>query len=79
MWSPSLLHISYRIYLTQTKFAPLNDHMIAEFPWVVTMVTGCAQHWHLAVTCNVTVAIVKTIVIAAYLPYQITQINLRAL
>ena len=35
--------------------------------------TGRAQCWHLAVTCNVTVAIVKTIVIVAYLRYQSTQ------
>ena len=35
--------------------------------------TGRAQHCHLAVTGNVMVVIVKTIVIVAYLPYQITQ------
>ena len=35
--------------------------------------TGRAQLWNLAVTCNVTVAIVKTIVIVAYLPYQPVQ------
>ena len=38
--------------------------------------TGRAQRLHLAVTCNVTVAIVKTIVIVAYWPYQSTQIYL---
>ena len=35
--------------------------------------TGRAQCWHLAVTCNVKVVIVKKIVIVAYLPYQIIQ------
>ena len=35
--------------------------------------TDRTQYWHLAVTCNVTMAIVNTIVIVAYLPYQITQ------
>ena len=37
------------------------------------MATDRAQYWHLAVTCNITVTIVKTIVIVAYLPYKITQ------
>ena len=35
--------------------------------------TGRAQRWHFPVTCNVVVAIVETIVIVAYLPYQIAQ------
>ena len=35
--------------------------------------TGRAKYWYLVVTCNVTVAIVKTIVIMAYLLYQNTQ------
>ena len=35
--------------------------------------TDRAQCWHLAVTCNVKVVIVKTIVIVEYLPYQIIQ------
>ena len=35
--------------------------------------TGRAQCWHLAVTCNITVAIVRTIEILACLLYQITQ------
>ena len=35
--------------------------------------TGGAQYWHLAVTCNITVAIVKTIEIVTYLLYQVTQ------
>ena len=51
----------------------LNDYMITEFSWVVTMVTGRALYWHLVVTCKVTVAMVKPIVIVAYLPNQITQ------
>ena len=34
---------------------------------------GCHHGTGHAVTCNVTVAIVKTIVIVAYVPYQITQ------
>ena len=37
------------------------------------MTTGRAQYWHLAEAYNIIVAIVKTIVILAYLPYQITQ------
>ena len=47
--------------------------MITECSRVATMVTDRAQHWHLAVTCNITVAMVKTIVIVASLSYQITQ------
>ena len=35
--------------------------------------TGRAQYWHLAVTYNITVAIVMTIEIVAYLLYQKTQ------
>ena len=42
--------------------------------------TDHAQYWHLAVTCNVTVAIVKTSVIVWYLPCTRSQIiYLRAL
>ena len=41
--------------------------------------TGRGQYWHLAVTCNITVVIVKTIEIVAYLLYQITKNNPRAL
>ena len=63
-----LFHFS-RLYRAQNNFGPLNNHIITEFTWVVTVVTG--QPWHFAVTCNVTVAIAKTIVIAGYLPYQI--------
>ena len=72
MWSPSFLFISNRFYGTQNNFGPLNDHIITELFWVVTMAPP-AKHWHLTVNCNVTVAIVKTIVIVAYLPYQITR------
>ena len=77
MWSPSSLFISNRFYRTQNNFGPSNDHMITEFSWVVTMATDRAQYWHLAVTCNISVAIVKTIVIVAYLPYQITSNQLK--
>ena len=35
--------------------------------------TGGAQYWDLVVTCNITVAIVKTIEIVTYLLYQVTQ------
>ena len=38
--------------------------------------TDRARRWHLVVTCDITVGIVKTIVIVAYLPYQVTQIIL---
>ena len=37
------------------------------------MVTGHVQHCHIAVSCPITVATVKTIVILDHLPYQITQ------
>ena len=60
MGSPSLFFISNRFYRTLNNFGNLNDHIITEFSWV-------------AMTCNVIVAIVKTIVIVAYLPYQSTQ------
>ena len=73
MWNPSLFFISNAFHRTQNNFSPLNDHKIKEFSWAVTMVTCHAQHCHLAVTCPVTVVTVKTIEIAGYLPYQITQ------
>ena len=73
MWNISLVFITNGLYRTQNNFGLLNDHIITEFSWAVTMVTGHAQHCHLAVTCPVTVANVKVIVIAAYLPYQMTQ------
>ena len=53
----------------QNNFGSLKDHMIKEFSWVVTMFSGGAQHYHLAVNCNVTVATVTTIVTVAFLPY----------
>ena len=65
--------ISNRFHGTQNNFGPLNDHIISEFSQVVIMVTGHAQHCHLAVTCPVTVATVKTIAIAGYLPSKVTQ------
>ena len=37
MWNPSLFFISNRFYKTQNNFGPLNDHIITEFSWVVTM------------------------------------------
>ena len=37
MWNPSLVFISNRFYKTQNNFGPLNDHIITEFSWVVTM------------------------------------------
>ena len=47
---------------------PTHIHnMIAEFSWVITMVTGNAQHCHRTVTFPDTLATVKTIVIAGYL------------
>ena len=37
MWNPSLFFISNRFYKTQNNFGPLNDHIITEFSWIVTM------------------------------------------
>ena len=37
MWNPSLFFIANRFYKTQNNFGPLNDHIITEFSWVVTM------------------------------------------
>ena len=37
MWNPSLFFISNRFYKMQNNFGPLNDHIITEFSWVVTM------------------------------------------
>ena len=77
--SNSKIHLAYRqqydikpnthlLYVSPKarQFGPLNDHMTTDPCWAVTMVTSRAQHWHLAVTCNVIVAIVKTIVIVTY-------------
>ena len=57
-------------YKTQNNFGPLNDHIITDFFMGCYYGTGRAQYWHLAVTCNITVAVVKTIEIMAYLLYQ---------
>ena len=72
-WSSSHLFISNMFHGTQINFSPLNDHKIKELSWVVTMVAGHAQYWHVAVTCPVTVTTVKAIVIASYLPRLATQ------
>ena len=37
MWNPSPFFIFNRFYETQNNFGPLNDHVITEFSWVVTM------------------------------------------
>ena len=37
MWNPPLFFISNRFYKTQSNFGPLNDHIITEFLWVLTM------------------------------------------
>ena len=37
MWNPSFFFISNRLFNTQNNFGPLNDHIITEFSWVVTM------------------------------------------
>ena len=63
-----------RFHRTQNNFSSLNDHLIKAFSWVIIMVTTHAQHCHHVVTCPVTVAAVKTLVITGCLPYQITQI-----
>ena len=65
--SPSLCFISNRFYRLQNNVASLNNHIVTEFSLVITMVIG-------KMTGYVTVAIVKTIVIVAYLPYQIKQV-----
>ena len=72
MWNQSLLFISKKFHETQNNVGPLNDHKIKEFSWVVTIVTGHAQHYHLSVTCPATAATTKTIIITDYLPYQMT-------
>ena len=79
MWNPSPFFISNRFYKTQNN-GPLNDHIITEFSWVVTMAPAVPNtdimRWHVT---NITVAIVKTTEIVAYLLYQVTQINPSAL
>ena len=71
MWNPSL--ISNTFYRMQDSSGHLNNNKITEFPWVVTILTGHAQHCHFAVTCPVMVGDVKTIAYAVFSPYQITQ------
>ena len=71
MFNPSLSFISKRFCRTINTCGHLKDHAINEFSWVVTIVTDHAKHCHLAVTCPVKVATVKTIAIAGYLPHQI--------
>ena len=80
LWSPSLFFISNRFYQTRNNFGPLSDHIFTEFSWVVTLDPAVLSvdilRWP---TYNITVAIVKTIEMVAYLLYQITQNNPRAL
>ena len=66
MWNPSLFFISNRFYKTQSNLGLLNDprETITSLYGIFMGChhdTGRAQYWHLAVTCNITVAIVKTI------------------
>ena len=37
MWGSPFFFISNRFYKTQNNFGPLNNHIITEFSWVVTM------------------------------------------
>ena len=69
---PITLFISSRSYRTLSNFSALNDHIITEIAWVVTMAPAVSSGGIL-LTCNVTVATVKTIVIVVFLPYQSTQ------
>ena len=78
-WSPSLFFISNRFYKTQKRIWSIERSHHYGIVMGCHLGTGRAQYWHLAVTCNITVAIVKTIEIMAYLLYQTTQINPRAL
>ena len=69
-----LYSLSYpMIHRMQNKLSPLNNHMIKELSWVVTIVACHAQHCLLAVTCLVTLDPIKTMVIAGYLPCQVKQ------
>ena len=76
MWNPSLFFISNIFYKTQNNFGPSHHYGIF---MGCHHVTGRAQYWHLAVTCNITVAIDKTIKIVAYLLYQLTKKIIRGL
>ena len=63
MLNLSLLSISDMFHGAQNNFGPLNHHIINEILWVITMVTGHAQHGHLVVTRFVSVATAEKIVI----------------
>ena len=43
MGNASVFIICNRLHKKQNDFGPLNDHMIKEFSWVVTMVIGHAS------------------------------------
>ena len=74
MWNSLLFFISNMFHKTQNNVGPLHDHINKEFSLLIAMVTGHAQHCHLAMTYPVIVATIKLIVrIAGYLPYQITE------
>ena len=64
MWNPLLFFTINKFQGTQNNFNPLNNHTIKEISWAVTMVTGHAQHCHIAVTCPIRVATVNTIAVA---------------
>ena len=66
-----LFFIFNKFPVSQNNFVSFNDQMVEEFSLVVLKVTGHAQHCHFEVTWPATVATIKTIVIAFYLPYQI--------
>ena len=72
MWHPLLVFILNRFYRTQNNFGSLNYHIIAEFSLVVTMAPTMPSTDFLQWPVTSPVAIVMTIVIEAYLPYQIT-------
>ena len=62
MWNPSFFFISNRFYKTLNNFVSLNDHIITEFSWVVTMAPvvlnadilpwTVTAHWHRQDDCN---------------------------
>ena len=69
MWSPSLFFISNRFYRTLNNFVSLNDHIITEFSWVVTMAPAVpsadilrwlvTSHWHRQDDCNCGVFVIS--------------------
>ena len=86
--SITLFLISIKFYRTQNNLGPLNDHIIMEFSWVITMVTSPREPHALAWGPNSSkwspampnTAILRWPVssqwppsIAVYLSYQITQ------